>query len=169
MLQLIHSAARSAAAASLFGAALLASPPYATSPGHPAQAASVQLAADQATTPAKPKRSPAEQVEASIKSLHDQLKVTAAQEQPWGTVAQVMRDHASQVQMATRQRQEAAKTLTAIDDLKAYQAIAEAHVQGMQKLIPAFQALYDTMSAEQKKNADTVFAKNRLHPRRASK
>jgi periplasmic protein CpxP/Spy len=169
MLQLIPSAARTVAAASLFGAALLSSPVQAASSGQPAQAAPIQLAADQAATPAKPKRSPTERVDSHIKNLHDRLKISAAQEQSWGAVAQVMRDNAAQMQLAIQQRQEAAKTLTAIDDLKAYQAIAEAHVQGLQKLIPAFQALYSTMPADQQKNADAVFSQSLKPPRRVSK
>lgn len=166
MLQLIHSAARSAAVASFFGTALLANPLHAAAPAQPAQAMPVQLAADQTAKPAKPKRSPTDRVESHIKSLHDRLKITAAQEQSWGAVAQVMRDNAAQMQAAIKQREEASKTLTAIDDLKAYETIAEAHVQGLQKLIPAFQALYDGMPADQKKNADAVFGQRHHRARK---
>jgi hypothetical protein len=114
------------------------------------------------------KHSPVERAEAHIKSLHDKLKITPAQEPQWGAVAQAMRDSAQKMEVAIQQRQEAA-TLTAIDDLKAYQAIADAHSQGLQELIPAFQALYASMSDEQKKNADTIFSQSREHRHRASK
>src|SRR6202023_1483209 len=144
MLQLIQSAVRGTAAAGLLGAALLASPASAAPLDQPTQAAPVQIAAAPAAT-AKPKRSPTDRVEAHIKNLHDRLKITSAQEPQWGAVAQAMRDSAQKTQVAIQQRQEA-KTLTAIDDLKAYQAIADAHSQGLQELIPAFQALYVTMS-----------------------
>jgi hypothetical protein len=118
-------------------------------------------------TPAKAKQSPVERVDAHIKSLHDRLQITAAQEPQWGAVAQAMRDSAEKMQAAIQQRQ-AAKMLTAVDDLKAYQTIADAHSQGLQQLVPAFEALYATMSDDQKKNADTVFSQSRKH-RRASK
>jgi LTXXQ motif family protein len=168
MLQLIHSAVRGTAAAGLLGAALLASPVSAAPLDQPTQAAPVQLAADPVATPAKPKRSPTERVEAHIKNLHDRLQITSAQEPQWGAVAQAMRDSAQKTQTAIQQRQEA-KALSAIDDLKAYQAIADAHSQGLQELIPAFQALYATMSDDQKKNADTYFGQSRRHRHRAGK
>jgi protein CpxP len=168
MLQLIHNAVRCTAAAGLFGAALLAGPVGAAPLDQPTQAAPVQLAADPAATPTKPKHSPTERAEAHIKNLHDKLQITSAQEPQWGAVAQAMRDSAQKMQTAIQQRQEA-KTLTAIDDLKAYQAIADAHSQGLQELIPAFQALYVTMSDDQKKNADTYFGQSRRHRHRAGK
>ena len=165
MLQLFHSTVRGTVAAGCVGAALLASPVWAAPLDRPPQAVPVQLAADQAATPAKAKRSPADRVDAHIKSLHERLKITAGQEPQWGAVAQVMRDNAGQMQAAIQQRQDA-KALTAVDDLKAYQAIADAHAQGLQKLIPAFQALYTAMSDEQKKNADAIFGQSRAHRHR---
>jgi protein CpxP len=54
-------------------------------------------------------------------------------------------------------RAQNAKTMTAVDDLRAYQGIADAHADGLKKLIPAFEALYLTMPDEQKKNADAAF------------
>lgn len=173
MLQLIHPAARSVAAATLLGAALVAGPARAASLDQPAQAPVLLAQAtsptpSQPSTKAKPKRSPADRVDAHIKRLHDQLKITPAQEPQWNAVAQAMRDNAQQMQGAIQQRQQAAK-MTAVDDLKAYQAIADAHSQGLQKLIPAFQALYATMSDDQKKNADTVFGQHRRHARGSSK
>ena len=51
-----------------------------------------------------------------------------------------------------------AKTMTAIDDLHSYEAITEAHVESVKRLIPAVEALYATMSDAQKKNADAVFS-----------
>ena len=172
MLQLIHPAARNLAAATLLGAALVAGPARAASLDQPAQAAPVLLAqtttTSQPSTAAKPKRSPADRVEAHIKKLHAQLKITPAQEPQWTAVAQAMRDGAQQMQAAIQQRQQAAK-MTAVDDLKAYQAIADAHSQDLQKLIPAFQALYATMSDDQKKNADAVFGQHRRHARSSGK
>jgi hypothetical protein len=47
--------------------------------------------------------------------------------------------------------------MTATDDVKSYAAITAEHAKEMQKLVPAFQALYDTMSDSQKHVADQVF------------
>jgi hypothetical protein len=98
-----------------------------------------------------------------IKQLHDQLQITPAQETQWNAVAQAMRDDATAMQSVIAKRRQNRSTMTAVDDLRSYEEVAETHVTGLQKLVPAFQALYDTMSADQKKNADTVFG----HSRRA--
>ena len=47
--------------------------------------------------------------------------------------------------------------MTAIDDLKSYSEIADAHADGLKKFIPAFEPLYAGMSDAQKKSADTLF------------
>ena len=72
-----------------------------------------------------------------------------------------MRDNARQMHEAIEQREQAAKNTTAMDDLKGYQAIANAHAQSLAKLIPAFQKLYDTLSDDQKKKADDIFSQSR--------
>jgi periplasmic protein CpxP/Spy len=170
MLKLIDPAARSLAAA-VIGAALLAGSAAAATADHSstpqllAQATPAAPAPAPApgATPHKARRTPTDRVELRIKQLHSELKITPEQEPQFDAVAQAMRDDAKGMEDAIAQRREA-KSMTAVDDLKAYQAIADAHAQGLQKLIPAFQALYDTMSPEQKKNADAVFSHTR-HPR----
>ncbi len=112
------------------------------------------------------KPAPADRVEARIKSLHDQLQITPAQESQWAAVAQAMRDSAHQMQTLVQQRAQNAKTMTAVDDLRSYQAIAQAHLDGLNKLVPAFDTLYASMSDAQKKNADSVF---KHQPRHAPK
>jgi periplasmic protein CpxP/Spy len=170
MLKLIDPAARSLTAA-LIGAALLAGSAAAATADHSsaplllAQATPAPSAApapEPSATPAKKRRTPTDRVELRIKELHSELKITPEQQPQFDAVAQAMRDDAKAMEDAIAQRREA-KSMTAVDDLKAYQAIADAHSQGLQKLIPAFQALYDTMSPEQKKNADAVFSHTR-HP-----
>ena len=46
---------------------------------------------------------------------------------------------------------------TAVDDLKTYQEFTETRLDGLKHLTSAFKSLYDSMTPEQKKNADTVF------------
>ncbi len=99
-----------------------------------------------------------DRLEARIKSLHKQLGITAAQEPQWQAVADVMRGNGKAIGALIEQREANAKTMTAIDDLNAYAAIADAHAANVKKLIPAFSALYATMSDAQKKNADAVFS-----------
>jgi len=54
-------------------------------------------------------------------------------------------------------RTENAKTMTAVDDLKSYSEITDAHADGIKKFTPVFATLYDSMSDAQKKQADALF------------
>jgi protein CpxP len=169
MIQVLDPAARRLAAATLFGAMLLAGPwTAAAADAVPSPALRLAQAATSTTTPpaattakSKPKRSMADRVEARIKRLHDDLKITAGQESQWTVVADAMRDDSKSMQAIIAERRGARGSMTAVDDLRSYQKVAETHVQGLAKVIPAFQTLYDSMSPDQKKNADTVFGQQR--------
>jgi len=52
---------------------------------------------------------------------------------------------------------EFAELAPVVDAVKSYQAVIEAHEAGMAKFVPAFQALYDSMSDAQKASADSMF------------
>ncbi len=93
-------------------------------------------------------------VEARIKSLHASLHNTTAQEPQWQAVATVMRDNAETTGALIKDRTAKAKTMTAVDDLRSYEAIADAHAAGVKKLTSAFETLYASLSDAQKKDAD---------------
>lgn len=98
-------------------------------------------------------------VEARITQLHKELKITKDQESDWNTLAQDMRDNAHQMSSQMEQRAAASKTkpMTAVDNLKSYAQIADTHADGLKKITPDFEKLYDEMSPAQKKTADTIF------------
>jgi protein CpxP len=96
-------------------------------------------------------------VEAHIKNMHAKLKITAAQEDQWKKVAQVMRDNENRAEPLIKERAKNAKTMTAIEDLKSYAEITEVHAEGIKKFIPVFETLYVNMSDTQKKEADAIF------------
>lgn len=121
------------------------------------QASPAPVPAAKATPASKPMLANTS-VEARVKSLHDSLKITPAQEPQWQAVADVMRDNAKTTSGLIEERAGKTTTMTAIDDLHSYEAIAEAHVAGLKNLIPPVEALYATMSDAQKKNADAVFS-----------
>jgi hypothetical protein len=99
-----------------------------------------------------------ETVEQRITTLKTALKITPDQEGKWNGVAQAMRDNASRMEkLVATKRAIAPEKTTAIDDLKTYQEFTEARLDGLKHLTSAFKSLYDTMSPEQKKNADLVF------------
>ena len=114
-------------------------------------------AADSAPSSAMAHAMPMAGPEARIKHLHDLLKITAAQDAQWHDVAQVMLDNASAVDSAIKDRVRMTKGMTAIDDLQSYEAIVDAHAQGIKRLAIAFKPLYASMPEAQQKNADAVF------------
>jgi dTDP-glucose pyrophosphorylase len=99
----------------------------------------------------------ADRAELRITDMHARLKITPAQEELWAKVAEAMRDNAKVMDSLTQARVDHAKDMTAVDDLKSYGEITEAHADGIRKLTPAFAALYAGMSDAQKQEADTLF------------
>ena len=186
MFQPPDSMAHVLATATLLSALVLAGPSHAAptlpDPGARADTAPSTALLAQATptetAPAPPQtpskvtpssRSHEDRVETQIKELHQKLKIAAAQESQWNNFAEVMRDNAQTVDAVLKERSEKLHTMNAVDDLRSYQKLADAHADGLKKLVPAFEALYNTMSEDQKKNADAVFAKHERRPRHASK
>ena len=105
------------------------------------------------------KATSAERVEARIKDMHAKLKITQAQEEQWAKVAKVMRDNEKAMEPLINARIEKAKTktLTAIDDLKSYGEITDAHADAIKRFTPIFATLYAGMSDAQKKDSDSMF------------
>jgi periplasmic protein CpxP/Spy len=103
------------------------------------------------------KASIGDRVEARITNMHAKLKITQAQEEQWAKVAQSMRDSEKAVEPLIKARKDNAKTMTAVDDLKSYAEITDAHADGIKKFAVAFTTLYDSMSDAQKKEADALF------------
>jgi len=136
------SAVRMVATAALFGSIVLAGPLAFAGP---------------ATTEPAVGVAKADPVEARFKELHNRLHITAAQQSQWDKIVQVMRDNAKAMEDLQKQRGQDVSAMSAVDAVKSYQAVIEAHEAGMAKFVPAFQALYDSMSPAQKKTADAMF------------
>jgi len=98
-----------------------------------------------------------DRAESRITDMHAKLKITSAQEDQWTKVAEVMRENGKKMDALTQARFANAKTMTAVDDIKSYTEIADAHADGLKKFTPAFASLYAGMSDAQKKEADTLF------------
>jgi len=153
MLHLTPRISSAFAAAAILGAVLLLLPSAAMAQASPAPAPAAKAA------PANP------HVEARIKSLHKALQITAAQEPQWQAVADLMRDNTKTTRALVEEREAKAKTMNAIDDLRAYEAIVDAHAAGVKKLMTAFETLYASLSDAQKKKADALF-RHRPQPSR---
>jgi hypothetical protein len=155
MTSFVKSTAGAVAVVALLAAGFLAPAAKAGSPASPqviAQATTtappVSTSTQKAPAAAREKKSPVDRVEARIADLHSRLKITDAQ---------VLRDNAKAMTVALDQRAAAAKTASAVDDMRSYLAVTQAHADGMAKLEPAFENLYNAMSPDQQKNADVVF------------
>ena len=145
---------RSVAVAALLSAPLAAAPFLAA---HAQTAPTTQPSTANPAATAADER--AETVEQRITKLHQELKVTPDQEKKWNDVAQAMRDNAANMQkLVSEKKKQAPQEMTAIDDLETYQKFAQQHVDGLKNLTSAFKSLYGSMSDQQKKNADQVFA-----------
>jgi hypothetical protein len=153
MINFTHRTVRAAgAAATLLGAMVLASPLLAASTETLAQASSQQAMAAAGSQPAEILA-----VEARIKDLHKKLHITDAQKPQWDALTSVMRNNAQVMVDLQKQRTSDAQTQSAVDVVKSYQSVIEAHEVGMQKFVPPFEALYNSMSDAQKKTADSLF------------
>ena len=108
-------------------------------------------------SPEVARTSAVEHTEARIKELQGALKITEEQEPLWSNLTLVMRDNAKNMDTLTKDRAESSKTMNAVERMKFHSQITEARSDQLKKFIPPFEALYATMSDDQKKTADTLF------------
>lgn len=104
-----------------------------------------------------------QRVENCIAELHVKLKITSEQEAKWLPVTQVMRDNESAMSQLMMARHGNPEKLNAIEDLKSYESLVQAHADGLKRLMPVFEALYYDMTSEQQHNADQVFSRFEGH------
>jgi hypothetical protein len=102
-------------------------------------------------------------VDTRINNLHARLQITADQETLWQPVAQVMRDNAGTMDSLRQSRMANANNMSAVEDLRSYGQVVDAHADGIKKLTSAFEALYNSMSDTQKHNADLIFRSDTHH------
>ena len=142
----------------LASAALLALPIAAYAQSMQAPAAQTPAAgAPEAAAPQSTDKSAEERVGKRIAELRAQLHITPAEQPQWDQFAQTMRDNARQMDQTFMQRAQQYQTMTALQNMQSYEQIAEMHAQQLQKLVPAFEGLYNAMPEQQKKIADEVF------------
>jgi len=136
--------------------ALLITGAYAQAPS-----SSLAMAASSGASAAAMAKSDAKRdlaVENHIREMHAQLQITAAEETQWAAVAKTMRDSAVATDQAIDKREAFVNSASAVDNLNAYGEIAQAHADGVKRLAAVFAPLYDSMSDDQKKAADALFA-----------
>jgi hypothetical protein len=118
----------------------------------PAQETNTGQAAEGQTAPA-----PAfDQTAARVTYLHDRLRITAEQEPLWEVVAQAIRESAQGLAPLRREQFRATTNGTALELLHSDQALGDAQLNSLKKIIAAFDPLYDVLSDGQKKIADAI-------------
>jgi Spy/CpxP family protein refolding chaperone len=100
---------------------------------------------------------PIDKAEARINEMHAKLKITPAQDPQWQDFVNAQRQNAEQMSALIEKRDEGSASMNAVEDFKNYEDIVQAHADGLKTVIPAFEKLYNALSPEQKKMADTMF------------
>jgi hypothetical protein len=119
-------------------------------------------ASDTKKSSAVARTSAVEHTEAQIKQLQGALNFTKAQEELSNNLTKVMRENAKDMDaLFTKARAEKTQTRNAVEQMKFHSQITEAQLDQMKKVIPPFEALYASMSDEQKKSTDTIFQTGR--------
>jgi protein CpxP len=145
------------AAATLLGAIVLATPLFAASGDSMTSTKPSAASAKQEMAATSPEDRGIASVEARIRDLHSRLHITEAQKAQWDNLAKVMRENAQAMVDLKKQRAADAKSMTAVDVVKSYSEVIQAHEDGMKKFVPAFEDLYNSLSDSQKKIADSMF------------
>lgn len=124
----------------------------------PAPSASAPAAAAPSTAaPSTTAESPEARVSQRINELHAELHITQAQEPMWKKFSSVMRTNAREMDAAVEQRAENFDSMNAVQNMQSYAKLAEAHAEHMKRLVTAFDSLYKSLPATQKKLADDAF------------
>jgi hypothetical protein len=118
--------------------------------------------AQNASAPQRPPGKPPEaapaqgnEIERQIADLKKEMRITPAQQPLFDAFAQIMRQNAQALDAAMRQQDQTGAT-TAVDDLRASAQLAAAEAEGLKRLLPAFQSLYDSLPDPQKRLADAA-------------
>ena len=130
-------------------------------PNRPAAKAPSVKAVDPMTVEAR--------IDQRITQMHQRLKITAEQQPAWDGFAQAMRDNVTSIEQAYKGRRASVATMSAPDNMRNFAQIEQNRADGIQKLAASFQTLYDTMSDDQKKTADTMFSHYGDHGSRQTK
>lgn len=108
-------------------------------------------------SPAIARTSAVEHTEVQIKQLQGTLKITEDQQELWDKLVQVMRENAKDMDAFTKERAENTKFMNALDHMKLHSQITEVHLAQLKKVIPPFEAFYNSMSDQQKNITDIIF------------
>jgi hypothetical protein len=130
-------------------------PEATTAPG--ATTADKPATRTRAAAPRHPGESMESLVDRRIADLHSKLHITSQQSQQWDQFTHVMRDNAKGLDGLYKARAANISGMSAVDNMQSYAQIEQRRAQDVEKLVPAFQTLYASLSDQQKKTADQLF------------
>jgi hypothetical protein len=108
-------------------------------------------------SPEAVKTSAVEHTEGRIKMLQSTLKISESQQTLWNNLTAVMRENAKEMDALSKDRAENTKGMNAVEHLKFHTQTTEAHLAQQKRFITPFEALYTSMTDEQKQITDTIF------------
>lgn len=120
------------------------------------------------TAEAAPPQTLSQMVEHRIADMHSRLQITHAQEAKWNRFAAVMRSNAKQLNAAYQRRAAKLGSMSALQNMETYAQIERSRVNDLERLVPAFRALYASLTPEQKHVADELFREHTHQHRQAS-
>ncbi len=94
-------------------------------------------------------------VQQQLHDLYTRLRITPAQQPQWNTFASTLQANADHMHELWASRP--AGAVSALEDMRNYAQLAQAHAGDMQRLVAAFTPLYTSLSPEQKAAADQLF------------
>jgi hypothetical protein len=98
-----------------------------------------------------------EHIEAQIKQLQGTLNINEDQKELWDNLTAVMRENAQEMDDLAKERAENTEPMNAVEHMKFHSEITQTHLDQLEKLIPPFEAFYDSLSDQQKNITDMVF------------
>jgi len=110
-----------------------------------------------ATAQGAPRETMSQMVDQRIADMRSQLHITHAQEPHWDRFAAVMRSNARALDRAYRRRGERIESMSALENMESYARIERRRAMDVQRLVPAFRALYASLTPEQRHAADELF------------
>lgn len=103
----------------------------------------------------QPAQPPANPIDGQIADLQKRLNITEAQKPQFDALAQAIRQNA-QAMDALMQQEQQRQPRNAVEDLRASVKLAQEEADGLKRLLPAMEALYASLSDQQKRTADQL-------------
>jgi len=124
-----------------------------------AQAAQKQGAPQRQAQPAQP---PANPIDGQIAELQKRLAITEQQKPQFDAFTQVVRQNAQTMDTLVQQEQKTPHN--AVEDLRSSAKIAQEEADALKRLLPAMEALYASLSDQQKRTADQLLGSQQNQP-----